>query len=239
MKRLRNIVRLLAIAAIAVTAGSVEARTVSNDTLVQIQKDCKYTELWGQRATLFNTLGCDSTDIVMLGNSLTHGCEWHELPGMEGVLNRGINGDIVEGLRQRIDAIVDGHPRKIFLLAGANDVSHNLTADSIAGAVADLVELIRTRSPQTQLYVQSLLPVNNSFGRYKAMIGKEQLIRDVNARLKPLVEERGAVWIDLHPHFCDADGNLRKEWTNDGLHLLPDGYRVWHSIILPYVTDAR
>ena len=51
----------------------------------------KFNELYYQRATLFDTLGTDSSSIVFLGNSLTHGCEWHELLGMPNVLNRGIN----------------------------------------------------------------------------------------------------------------------------------------------------
>lgn len=58
----------------------------------------KYGELYYQRASLFEALGVDSTNIVFLGNSLTHGCEWHELLGMPNVVNRGINGDIIEGL---------------------------------------------------------------------------------------------------------------------------------------------
>lgn len=232
-----KIKHLFCVATMFVATQICNAEVIENDSLVAIQKQEKYTELWGQRATLFNTLGCDSTDIVMLGNSLTHGCEWHELPGMEGVLNRGINGDIIQGLRQRIDAIVDGHPKKIFLMAGTNDVSHDLTPDSIARAAADLIKLIRERTPQTQLYVESLLPINNSFGRYKAVFGKEQVIRDVNRLLRPMAEELGATWIDLYPHFTDEDGNLRVDWTNDGLHLLPDGYRMWHSIILPYIQE--
>lgn len=94
----------------------------------------KYGELYYQRASLFDALGVDSTSIVFLGNSLTHGCEWHELLKMPNVVNRGINGDIVEGIRERAESVVKGHPAKIFLMVGANDVSHNLTADSIATA---------------------------------------------------------------------------------------------------------
>jgi lysophospholipase L1-like esterase len=197
----------------------------------------KYTELYGQRASLFETLGCDSTSIVMLGNSLTHGCEWHELFDNHKVLNRGINGDIVEGIADRIDPIVNGHPAKIFLLTGVNDVSHNLTADSIANALGQLIDTIRTRTPQTRLYVQSLLPINNSFGRYKLMFGKEQVIRDINALLEPIAKAKGCVWLNSYPIFCDADGNLKAEWTNDGLHLLGPGYLAWRDFLLPYINE--
>lgn len=197
----------------------------------------KYGELYYQRASLFDALGVDSTSIVFLGNSLTHGCEWHELLKMPNVVNRGINGDIVEGIRERAESVVKGHPAKIFLMVGANDVSHNLTADSIATAALSLIDYIHEATPQTKIYVQSMLPINNSFGRYKLMAGKEQVIRDINAFLEPAVKQRGHTWVNLHPAFCDENGNLKEEFTNDGLHLLAPGYMVWREIILPYVKE--
>lgn len=197
----------------------------------------KFTELYYQRASLFDALGVDSTQIVMLGNSLTHGCEWHELLKMPNVVNRGINGDVVEGIDLRLQSVLDGKPAKIFLLTGANDVSHHLTADSIATAVQALVHRIRTESPATKLYLQSMLPINNSFGRYKNMADKEQVIRDINERLELVAKQEGATWVYLYPHFCDEEGNLRKDLTNDGLHLLAPGYMIWKEIILPYIEE--
>lgn len=197
----------------------------------------KYGELYYQRASLFEALGVDSTNIVFLGNSLTHGCEWRELLDRPNVVNRGINGDTAEGIRERLASVTDGKPAKIFLLCGANDVSHDLSADSIATAIEDLVVRIQTASPNTKIYLQSLLPINNSFGRYRKMAGKEQTIRDINALLEPMAARRGITWINLHPHFCDEDGNLRTDLTNDGLHLLGPGYRIWREIVLPYVDE--
>lgn len=197
----------------------------------------QHNELYYQRASLFNELGTDSTSIVFFGNSLTHGCEWHELLRNPNVLNRGINGDIVQGLDERLEGVVKGHPAKIFLLVGANDVSHDLTADSIATAVENLVARIQTESPTTKIYLQSLLPINNSFGRYRKLAGKEQVIRDINARLQPMAERRGITWINLHSAFCDSQGNLRADLTNDGLHLLAPGYLIWREIVLPYVNE--
>lgn len=197
----------------------------------------KYTELYYQRASIFSLLPVDTTTIVMLGNSLTHGCEWHELLGMPNVVNRGINGDIVQGIRERIDPILDGRPAKIFLMSGANDVSHHLTADSIAGAIEDLIVYIKSRTPDTKIYMQSMLPINNSFGRYKNMAGKEQVIRDINARLEPMTKRQGITWINLYPHFTDSDGNLRADLTNDGLHLLGPGYLIWRDCIMPYIKE--
>lgn len=217
-------------------ATSVQAK-VTTDSLLNIQQRKQYTELWAKRATMFNAEGVDSTHIVMFGNSLTQGGDWNILLRNDNVVNRGIIGDIIEGLTDRLDCVVEGKPAKIFLLIGVNDVSHDLTADSIVTAQLRLIDTIRERTPGTKLYIQSLFPINNSFKRYKAIFGKEQVIRDINAKLRPEVEKRGLPWIEVYSSLVDDEGNLRAELTSDGLHLLPEGYAIWRDILLPYINE--
>lgn len=176
-----------------------------------------------------------SESIVFLGNSLTYGGKWNELFGIENAVNRGIVGNTAADIDARLAEVTAGKPRKIFLMCGVNDVSHDLTADSVARAVIGLVDRIRRETPETELYLQSLLPINNSFGRYKRVIGKEQTIRDINALLEPMARERGVEWIMLYPYFCDENQNLRKELTTDGLHLVGAGYEIWREQLEPYV----
>lgn len=197
----------------------------------------KYNELYYQRASLFDKLPVHEDDIVFVGNSLTQICEWDELFDNPRIKNRGIIGDVVQGIRDRIDCVVNGHPRKIFLLCGTNDVSHNLTADSISTAIGALVDYIRASSPQSKLYVQSLLPVNDTFGRYKAMNGKNPVIREINQKVSSMAAEKGFTWIDAHSIFVDVDGNLDRRYTNDGLHVMGDGYLHWRDLLLPYVNE--
>lgn len=196
-----------------------------------------HNELYYQRASLFEVLPVTSEDIVFVGNSLTHGCEWHELFAMPNVKNRGINGDIIQGIRERIDPVVKGAPAKIFLLAGVNDISHNIDADSLGRAMGELIDYIRTKTPDTKLYVQSCLPINNSFGRYKAIFGKEQVVRDYNAILKQMADEKGYTFINAYDLFVDADGNLDRQYTNDGLHLMGNAYLKWRDYLLPYINE--
>lgn len=109
-----------------------------------------------------------SKDIVMLGNSLTEGGgDWSARLGKKNVRNRGIIGDEVMGIYDRLHQILPGHPAKLFLLIGVNDISHDLAPDSIVDMIRMTVERIRKESPDTKLYLQSLLPFNESFGRYK------------------------------------------------------------------------
>ena len=72
----------------------------------------------GQRSGLFDILPVDSTDIVFLGNSLTDGCEWHELFADNRIKNRGISGDTASDIHRRLGSVVKGQPAKIFHMAG-------------------------------------------------------------------------------------------------------------------------
>lgn len=202
------------------------------------QEKYEYNEFYYQRSTLFEMLPVDSDDIVFLGDSQTNGCEWHEMLGNPNVKNRGISSDVIQGFADRVQPIIDGRPAKLFILGGVNDISHDLTPDSIATAMRNLIVKVRRGTPATKVYLQSLLPIDNSFRRYKAMTGKESVIVETNKLLKKVAEETGATWIDLYSRMVDpATGNMRKGLTNDGLHLLGAGYAVWRDAVLPYVEE--
>ena len=202
------------------------------------QEKYEYNEFYYQRSTLFEMLPVDSDDIVFLGDSQTNGCEWHEMLGNPNVKNRGISSDVIQEFADRVQPIIAGRPAKLFILGGVNDISHDLTPDSIATAMRNLIVKVRRGTPATKVYLQSLLPIDNSFRRYKAMTGKESVIVETNKLLKKVAEETGATWIDLYSRMVDpATGNMRKGLTNDGLHLLGAGYAVWRDAVLPYVEE--
>ena len=69
------------------------------------------------------------------------------------------------------------------------------------------------------------------------MIGKENVIIETNKRFEALAEKHGIVWIDLYSRFVGPDGKMKKEYTNDGLHLLGAGYIVWRDAVIGYVNE--
>lgn len=192
---------------------------------------------WEQRVSLFDTLPINSSDIVFLGNSITDGGEFNELFKTELAKNRGIRSDVISGVRKRLRQVTSGHPAKIFLLIGINDVSHGLSASKIAENYAGLVKEIRSQTPDSKLYIQSVMPINNGFKRYKNLTGREKVIPELNRELQKIAEENGAAYVDLWPALADDKGNLRREFTNDGLHLVGKGYRAWASLIEPLVRE--
>ena len=173
----------------------------------------------------------------MLGNSLTEGGgDWSKRLNTKNVRNRGIVGDEIMGIYDRLDQILPGKPQKIFLLTGANDVSHDMSTDSLVTLMDLLVNEIQTKSPETKLYLQSLLPINESFGRYKKLNGKTNQIHEINAKLKELAKKRNITFIDLFPLFTEKNTNmLREKITTDGLHINAEGYEIWEKELKKYL----
>ena len=199
--------------------------------IAQANQDVYYA----RRATLFEQLPVGKKDIIMLGNSLTDGAEWNELLRNRHVKNRGIVGDIVQGLYERMEPILKGQPKKIFIMSGVNDVSHGVDGDSIARATEKLIVLIKTRSPRTRIYLQSMLPFNNDVREWKYLVGREQVVVDGNRALEQVARRQGVTWINLYPLFVDENGKLKAEYTNDGLHLMGEAYLIWRDAIKPYI----
>ena len=195
----------------------------------------KYSTFYMQRASLFSKLPIIPKDIVFIGNSITNGAEWAELFPQKHVKNRGISGDTSEGVYDRLDPVVKGKPAKIFILIGINDISRGIKVENIVMNMRQIVEKIQTESPKTKIYIQSILPVNPDFEMFKTHM-KPQLIQEINLHYQNIAQEYKVKYIDIYSHFLEKGTNkMNKIYTNDGLHLLGEGYLLWREIIKPYL----
>ncbi|MCH4154729.1 MAG: GDSL-type esterase/lipase family protein [Muribaculaceae bacterium] len=227
----RNLILAIAVVASSLIAQSAVGQKHQTGALGKAEHNVYYY----QRSTLFKVLPVKSSDIVFFGDSQTDGCEWNELFSNPCCKNRGVNGDGLAGYIERIESVVAGHPRKIFILGGVNDIPHFASADTILANMDRLISIIKMKSPRTKIYLESLLPINNDFHKYKGLIGKEDMVLAVNRGYAKIAERQHVTFINLFPHFADAEGKLSKAYTNDGLHLLGDGYILLRGILKPYV----
>ncbi len=182
----------------------------------------------GQKVSFFNRYPVKPGDIVFLGDSITDGARWDELfPGLP-VKNRGINANLTTNVLERMDNVVDGHPKAIFILIGTNDLPwfERRHDEQILETYEAILRRIKEGSPETSVFVQSILPREKS---------KAARIKRLNGELKKLAMRYGYVYIDLFPHFATPEGALRPELTNDSLHLLSVGYAVWVEVLKPYI----
>lgn len=183
----------------------------------------------------FRSFSNDPSDIIFLGNSLTARMAWDELLGLPNARNRGISGDITFGVLERLSEVTEGRPAKVFILIGINDISRNIPDTMILQNYERIVHFIKTQSPSTKIYFETLLPVNNEFTQFKTHYNKDKHILWLNEQIKTMGKKEHITVIDLHPHFQDGNGKLDKRYTEDGLHLNIEGYHIWKHILEPYL----
>jgi lysophospholipase L1-like esterase len=184
--------------------------------------------------------GIDGDAIVMLGNSLTeNGKDWAgRLGTTKKVLNRGIIGDNTVGMTERLYQITPYHPKAIFLMAGINDMVGNTSYETVANHVIALIEAIRSQAPDTRLFVQSILPIDETEGRWRTLAGRTDDIPFANMLIRAYCETHNITYIDIFSRMTRGRSNqLRPELSGDGLHLTEQGYRVWAFELKKYINQ--
>ncbi len=186
---------------------------------------------WHQRASLFRALPNKEQEIIFLGDSLIDGCNWSELLDDSRIINRGISGDTTQGVLARLDEVTESGPLKIFLMIGVNDLGRGNPPEQILNNLKLIIKRIKEDSPDTEIYCQSILPVNPDFKIFPEHTSKTEEIVYINKALSKSAGKMGFIFIDLFPFFSEKDSKLSSQYTNDGVHLNGQGYLVWKKTI--------
>src|SRR5258706_572061 len=206
--------------------GHISAQTKTYDTLPNLP------EHYTHRYELFKNEPLVKGRVIMVGNSITEGGKWKILLNDTTVTNRGISGDVTFGVLNRIREITERKPSKLFLLIGINDLSRNTPGKVILKNIFTIVEKIKSKSPETSIYLQSILPTNDTFKNLnKNFIGKGKHITAINAQLKKKAKKLQYTYVDLYFNFIDVDGRMDARYSSDGLHLNATGYDHWIEVL--------
>lgn len=174
--------------------------------------------------------------IMFIGDSIIDGCEWHELFANDevNIVNRGINGDRLEGLLERIDMLLQEEPLKIVLMIGINNLQHGDTTDSILSKYKKVFSKIHRVLPQTEVIVVSILPVSKNIAQITA-INSNNKISNLNQKVKDLTNRYRYEYIDVYNEFL-KEGYLNDEYSYDGLHPNGNGYIILKSSINKFLN---
>jgi len=188
------------------------------------------------KVTLFEELPNAEGEIIFLGDSITDGNEWAELFGNKRIKNRGISGDITDGVLYRLEEVTESKPEKIFIMIGVNDLARDRSVDYVVANYAKIVDRIKQASPHTQVYIQSILPVNDNFPQFSSHTDESADIKKVNKRLARLADKKDARYINLFDVMSTKDDKLNPDYTEDGLHLNGPGYLAWKAEVEKYIN---
>lgn len=175
----------------------------------------------------------DTVDVVFIGNSITYGGEFDKAFPTIKICNLGYPSDDLKGMRRRVPQIKAMHPQKVFIMGGLNGLIQ-MNLDDFRTQYESLVKELKYASPETQLFLQSILPVNEElFGH---PLTPNQKIEQANMIIKDVALSNHSTYIDLHSHY-QQDGKLNKEYSDDGIHLKEEAYQYWYKTIKQYFKD--
>lgn len=174
-------------------------------------------------------------NVVLVGDSITEGFDVAKFFPGRRVLNRGIGADVIgnglppgdkRGVLKRLDeSFFDCSPRDAFLLIGINDLGDGHKPEVMEVGYRVILRKVKEHAPAIHVHIQSLLPTRDNYAKHNPNI------IDFNKRLQNLAKEFGYDYIDLHSPMADDKGELKKEFTTDGLHINAEGYKVWKAQI--------
>jgi lysophospholipase L1-like esterase len=184
-------------------------------------------EHYPQRIAKFQSEPIVPGRTVFLGNSITEIGPWAQLTGDSTVVNRGIGGDITYGVLKRLDDVIARRPGKVFLLIGINDIGKDIPDTVIADNIRRIVTTILQGSPETKIYVQSILPLNPDVKNFPQHYNKEEHVLRVNAMLPGVLASVKCTFVNIFPLLLDDKQRLDARYTLDGLHVNQKGYAIW------------
>lgn len=170
--------------------------------------------------------------IVMLGDSITeHFFRKEVMPetihGIR-VLNQGISGDQVDrptsgtGVTHRMNMIQQAKPAIVFVMIGINDFwGGKEKPEDVIPQYEKMYALLKETVPDAKIVLQSVLPSS------KDKANLNPYVDQLNARAKELAAESDDMYLNLHPLMEDENGELKAEFTGDGIHLNEEAYRAW------------
>ena len=190
----------------------------------------------------FKVLAPDGESIVFIGNSITDMHCWPEaFITSEGkylpIVNRGNSGTYSTEQSNNLESYIAGKPKKVFMMIGTNDIATsgglNFSGEQVLQYVKSIVERIHKRSPETKVYLYSIL--NNKTGNRV-----EATWLHTNKIVREYVEAQNVDWlkyIDLYDKLTGvAQGGV---WSYDNLHLTAAAYQVWCETICEYLAEGE
>lgn len=177
-----------------------------------------------------NQISVLEPDIIFIGDSIVEYYPLQELFGVaKTIVNRGIRGYQTRLLLENLDAHLYGDAvDQIVLLIGTNDIGKDIPMNEALDNLERVIQSIARDYPLSQIKLLSILPVNEG-ERYKqtVYIRTNEKIREWNQAYEALASAYMQVdFVPVYDSLTDTEGQLKKDYTTDGLHLSVAGYQV-------------
>lgn len=159
------------------------------------------------------------------------------------VYNRGVGGYRTTDMLPIMDAcVLELQPRKVFINIGTNDLSDpDVTIEAMIERYDEILDIIEREIPEVKIYLMAYYPVNYEAAEESMkpclVIRNNEKIARANEQVKKLAEKHKQRYIDVNAPLKDEQGRLKAEYTIEGMHIKPEGYRTIFDDIMKYVRE--
>jgi lysophospholipase L1-like esterase len=169
----------------------------------------------------------DSADVVFLGDSHIAIADWDELLAHE-IAERGIGGDVVPGVRNRLADALALEPKAVVVMAGYNDLASRRSPREVAVELEDVAAQLHEGGVPRVLLV-SLLPVEAD---HRLAERVNPAAREVNAAVRVVADRTSGVELVDLASAVAPEGALDPALSMDGVHLRAAGYAILRDLLL-------
>lgn len=197
---------------------------------------------YGMRSSYFGGLGVRKGDVLLIGDEMIHGGEWHELLGNAKVKNRGTGwgypGPGIDAIKAQIKTILkgradNGKPAQIYLYTGTADVRNTKeTMDSVEKRYRELIATVHENAPGVPLYLMSLLPQSNAEATKR--------VTEMNERIQAIAKEENdnnVRYVDIYTPLSE-NGKTNPAFFN-GEYLYGKGYAKVAQVLAQTIRGCR
>lgn len=122
---------------------------------------------------------------------------------------------------------------KVYLMLGINELGCDRGVAK--QKYMDLYIRIRNTFPNATIYIMGNLHVSHKRADHDSYVNNKE-INDYNSYLETLADKNVSYYLDVNPLFDAADGYLKEDWTNDGVHPFAKHYAIWREYLMSHVA---
>ena len=160
------------------------------------------------------------------------------------IYNRGVGGFTTDEFYAALeDCVFALEPAHLFLNIGTNDLNGpEYRLSRLLDNYEKILQAIRGRLPATRLNLMAYYPVNPTVATIPHMqeIFRHRTnarIREASEGVRALAARYGARFLDCNAGLTDGEGNLKAEYTIEGMHMYANGYKPVLDALLPVLQE--
>lgn len=208
------------------------------------RRDRRYEEL------AFLNKQAESGQTVFFGDSITQYCPVEEIYASyiassgQQVYNRGIASETTQDAIKRLDSnVLSINPGTLVILYGCNDIGQKIPVSRTVANMEEIIVRVRKKNPDVHIIMQAVYPVREQGNGLpaKLLIGRRtcEKIKQLNIALEELAKRMGISFVNLTDILADESGQLRTEYTADGLHVNEIAYRQIAAEMIPMLERGK